>query len=93
MLHRLLLASLALILAACASEPPTVQTGPDAEVIEGNLHRVDNSSVDMAYVDPEVDFSRYNRVMIDPLGVDHIEVITSTNRSACLLYTSDAADD
>ena len=31
------------LLAACASEP-TVQTGEDAEVVMGNLHKVDTVS-------------------------------------------------
>ena len=37
------------LLAACASEP-TVQTGDDAEVVMGNLHKVDNSRADLAYI-------------------------------------------
>ena len=37
--------------------------------------RVDNSRVGLAYVDPDVDFSRYRRIMVDPLGVDNVEII------------------
>lgn len=65
---------LTLVLAGCAGEP-AVQTGPGAEVIDGGLYRVDNSVADMAYVDPDKDFSRYDSVMIDPLGVDNVEII------------------
>lgn len=71
---------LILLLGACAGEP-TVQTGPDAEVIDGGLYRVDNARVDLAYVDPDKDFSRFNRVMIDPLVVDHVEIISQTSGS------------
>jgi hypothetical protein len=63
------------LLASCASVEPTIQTGPDAEVIDGKLHRVDNSSMGIAYVDPGVDFSRFQRLLIDPLGVDNVKII------------------
>lgn len=62
-----------LILAAC-SGTPEVQTGDDAETM-GNLNKVDNSRADLAYVDPDADFSKYNKVMIMPLGVDKVEII------------------
>ena len=65
---------LALVISGCAGEP-TIQTGPGAEVIDGNLHRVDNSRVGLAYVDPDADFSIYRRIMVDPLGVDDVEII------------------
>jgi hypothetical protein len=71
---RTLILVLALLAAACTSEP-TIQKGPDAEILGGNLHRVDNSRAGLAYVDPDVDFSRYTRLMIDPLGVDNVEII------------------
>lgn len=49
---RLALISALALLAACSSNPE-VQTGPDAEVIEGtNLTRVDNARVQLAYLDP-----------------------------------------
>lgn len=66
--------TLALLLTACAGTPE-VQTGPDAEVIGDNLHRVDNSRAALAYVDPAVDFSRFSKVLVEPLGVDNIEII------------------
>lgn len=65
-------ASLAL-LAACSSEP-TIQTGEDAEVVMGSLHKVDNSRADLAYIDPNADFGKFNRVLIQPLGVDNVEI-------------------
>ena len=71
----ILSASFIALLAACSSTPE-VQTGEDAEVLEGtSLHKVDNSRADLAYKDPDADFSRYNRVMIQPLGVDNVEII------------------
>jgi hypothetical protein len=73
----------ALLLSACAGTPE-VQTGADADVIGGNLHRVDNSRADMAYIDPRVDFSRYTKVLVEPLGVSNIEVIQPNDRGSAI---------
>jgi len=62
------------LVAACSSTTPEVQTGDDAEVIGGNLHKIDNSRADMAYVDPDADFSKYNKILLLPLGVDNVEI-------------------
>ena len=70
-----ILTSLLVLLSACSTSPE-IQSGPDAEVIEGtNLTRVDNTRVQLAYLDPKADFSGFKRVLIQPLGVDNIEVI------------------
>ncbi len=63
-----------LALSACTGTPE-VQTGEDAEVVMGNLHRVDNSRAKLAYIDPDADLSKYNKVLVRPLGVDKVEVI------------------
>jgi hypothetical protein len=73
-------------LTACSSTP-TVQTGEDAEVIGGTLHKVDKSRAQLAYVDPDADLGKYTKILIRPLGVDNIEVIQppssrSTSRSS-----------
>ena len=62
-----------LLLGGCAGEP-TIQTGDDAEIVMGTLARVDNSQVDLAYVDPNVDYTRYSKVFIMPLDVDNIKI-------------------
>lgn len=67
-------AGLLALLAACSSTPE-VQTGADAEVIGDNLHRVDNTRAKVAYIDPDADFSKYQRVLVRPLGVDKVEII------------------
>ncbi|QFU76404.1 DUF3313 family protein [Halioglobus maricola] len=76
MLNRFFLsaATLALV-SACSGTPPTVQTGEDAEVIGDNLHRVDNSRADAAYIDPQADFSKYTKILLRPLGVDNVEIV------------------
>ena len=59
----LTLVSLSLLIVACTSAPPTLQTGPDAERTFDGLVRVDNSRFQNAWADPEIDFSQYNKVM------------------------------
>jgi hypothetical protein len=63
-----------LLLSGCQNTPQ-VQTGEDAEIIQGNLHRVDHSRAKLAYVDPGADFSKYTAIMLTPLGVDHVEIV------------------
>lgn len=66
--------TLAALLSACSSTPE-VQTGEDAEVIGNNLHRIDGSRADVAYIDPNADFSKYSKILVLPLGVDNVEII------------------
>jgi len=76
-LNRTFVASIAIatLLSACAMSEPTVQSGPDAETIDGNLYKVDNSRVDESYIDPTVDFSRFDKIFIAQLDVSSVEVI------------------
>ena len=53
----------ALTVAGCTTAPATVQQGPDAEVSYDGLHRVDNSAFQKAWADPDIDFSRYAKIM------------------------------
>jgi hypothetical protein len=64
----------AVILSACQSTPE-LQTGPNAEVIDGNLVRVDNSRARLAYIDPNADFRKYTAILLAPLGVDNVEIV------------------
>ncbi len=59
----LMLVLLSLLIVACTSAPPALQTGPGAERTFDGLVRVDNSRFRSAWADPEVDFSQYNKVM------------------------------
>jgi hypothetical protein len=63
-----------LTLVAACTGTPEIETGDDAEILVDNLHKVDNSRADMAYVDPDVDFSKYNKILLIPLAVDHVEI-------------------
>ena len=58
-----MLVLLSLLIVACTSAPPTLQTGPSAEYTFDGLVRVDNARFRNAWADPEVNFSQYNKVM------------------------------
>ena len=66
-----------LLLAACQNIPQ-IQTGENAEVIQGNLVRVDHSRAKLAYIDPSADFNKYTAILLAPLGVDNVEIIQPT---------------
>jgi len=51
-----------LLLAGCAGEP-TIQQGPGAEVTYDGLYRIDNSAFREAWADPDIDWSRYSKIM------------------------------
>jgi len=60
-MNKVFFVSIALIMAGCASAPPTVQTGPNAEVSYDGLHLVDHSRFKLAWADPDADWTRYNK--------------------------------
>jgi hypothetical protein len=52
-----------LLLVACSSAPPSIQTGPDAEVTFDGLVRVNNAAFQRAWVDPDIDLSSYTKIL------------------------------
>jgi len=60
-MKKISLAIAIMLIAACSSAPPTIQEGPNAEVSFDGLHAIDNSIFAMAWADPDIDFSRYNK--------------------------------
>jgi len=54
---------------AAAQTPPTVQTGPDAEISVDGLYRVDNSVMELAYVKPDLNLQIYTKVRIGEIRV------------------------
>lgn len=70
---RLLLTMAATLSVACTSAPPTIQSGPDAEVSFDGLHRVDNSQADMAWAKPGFDISGYTKIMLVGAGIAYAE--------------------
>jgi hypothetical protein len=57
--------------ASAPSPPPTLQTGPDAEVSIDGLVRVDNAVVPLVYRKPDMDLSPYTRFMLDPVEISY----------------------
>lgn len=51
------------LLAGCSTAPPTIQEGPNAEVSYDGLHAIDNAVFAMAWADPDIDFSRYSKII------------------------------
>ena len=60
----LLASALALTYTFSADGKPRLQTGPDAEITHDGLHRVDRSTMDGAWVKPDLDLRPYNKLML-----------------------------
>jgi hypothetical protein len=59
-----LTAIVATVLAAgCATQDPSIQTGPDAETTFDGLVRIDHSRFATAWIDPDVDLKRYHKII------------------------------
>jgi hypothetical protein len=70
---------------ACQTAPPSIQTGPDAELSYDGLHIVDNSQADVAWARPDLDLSGYTKIMPASAGIEYRQVKnkgrTSVDRS------------
>lgn len=91
------LAGFALIglIAGCAQTPPSIQQGPDAEVTFDGLVRIDNARFKDAWIDPDIDFSRYNKVILGEAAFEFQAVkktsnLQSRNSSDTKFWMSDA---
>lgn len=62
-MKKILIIAAALLSFGCASEP-SMQTGPDAEYTYDGLVRIDNARFSRAWIDPEADLKRYNKIMV-----------------------------
>ncbi len=60
-------------LSACAQ--PAIQTGDGAEVIGDNLHKVDNANAKALYLNPDIDFSRYKKILLTPLISSEVTIV------------------
>jgi hypothetical protein len=67
--------------------------GPDAEVTEDGLHRLDPSIMGAAWVRPDLDLSRYTRIFFMPTAVQFREVderVTTARNTATEFPVSDS---
>ncbi len=53
---------------------PILAIGPDAEVTEDGLHRVDPSIMEQAWVKPDLNLRRYTKILYMPAGVQFRDV-------------------
>ncbi|MGK0500901.1 MAG: hypothetical protein ACJAYG_002555 [Oceanicoccus sp.] len=63
----------ALLISAC-SQTAVIQSGADAEVIEGNLYKVDHTIADTVHMDPAVKAGDYTAIMVAPLDMANVEI-------------------
>ena len=59
------------LLLSCQSVPPSIQTGPDAELSFDGLNKVDNSQADVAWARPDFDLSGYTKIMPVNAGIEY----------------------
>ncbi len=64
----------AVVSVACTTTPPSIQTGPDAELSFDGLHMVDNSRADVAWARPDFDISGYTKIWPVGAGVEYRQV-------------------
>lgn len=60
--------------AAGSGAQPALATGADADITEDGLHRVDPSIMAAAWVKPDLDLSRYTRILLMPTAVQFREI-------------------
>ena len=61
-----------------SSAQPILAVGPDAEVTEDGLHRVEPTILEAAWVLPDIDLSKYSRVLLMPTSVQFREIEEKT---------------
>jgi hypothetical protein len=82
--HRLLVTGGALLLAACTTATPTIQTGPDAEVTYDGLHEVENNQADEAWARPGIDLAAYTKIMLQGAGIEYAPADNTGRTSVAL---------
>jgi hypothetical protein len=76
----------------CTTTPPSIQSGPDAEVSFDGLNVVDNSKADKAWARPDFDLSPYSKIMVVGADIEYAPAKkqnTSMNRSGSGPYFID----
>ena len=61
-MNKLVVIGLTVFVAGCAGEP-ALQTGPNAETTFDGLVRIDHARFEGAWVDPDVDLKKYNKII------------------------------
>jgi len=61
----------ALMLSACETIAPSIQTGPDAEVSYDGLNRISGARAEEAWALADLDLSSYSKIKFDGLGIEY----------------------
>jgi hypothetical protein len=56
---------------ACTAPRPVVPVGADAQITAEGLYRMKSSRLELAWVKPDVDLSRYDSFLLDPVQVSY----------------------
>jgi hypothetical protein len=63
-MKKLTILALTVLMLGCATKEPSIQQGPDAETTFDGLVRIDNGRFRDSWADPDIDFSKYNKIMV-----------------------------
>ena len=86
-MKKLSIVALAVLMAGCAAQEPSFQQGPDAEKTFDGLVRIDNGRFKDSWADPDVDFSRYNKIMVGK-AVFEFRAVKDTGSSSSIRRSS-----
>jgi hypothetical protein len=67
----LLLVAVCFFAVGCATKSPTAKTGPDAEATFDGLYEYENTRVDVAWAEPDLDLSGYWKIIPVNLGIEY----------------------
>jgi hypothetical protein len=70
----LLLVAVCFFAVGCATKSPTAKTGPDAETTFDGLYEYENTRVDVAWAEPDLDLSGYWKIIPVNLGIEYRDV-------------------
>lgn len=86
----LLILALAFVTIGCATKAPTLATGPDVEETFDGLVPVENSAFKRAWAAPDIDLSRYTKILPGPAEFEFRAVRGGNRSSATEFAISDA---
>jgi hypothetical protein len=82
--------ALAVLMAGCATKAPSLQQGPDAETTFDGLVRIDNGQFNDSWADPDIDFSKYTKIMVAD-AVFEFRAVKKSKSSTSMRRSSDSA--
>ena len=95
----ILIIAVAAMTVGCASKPPTLQTGEDAEMSFDGLTRVDNTAMSSVWAKAGADLSGYDKIILEGAGIEFRDVkgpesgsVSATNRSTRSEFPLSEAD-